>query len=110
MLKEISEYLKPRQEEFSFCGLKLICRELHCAAEPLIKAKTQEEFDAALKDTDLLVAIGSVFHAEGDKAGLPLFTLEDLPELKAASRARFQPILEVVRRVNGQDAEANAKK
>lgn len=114
MLKEIQEALARRQETVEFHGRVLVVREVAEAAELGITEKGDP--DAFYK-----IVIGSVFignvvkEAEGEKpavyeAGEPALTLEDLPTLKEGSRRALRPLLAAVSRVNGLDAEAEAKK
>lgn len=89
MLKEIADALKPQEERVEFAGRTLTVRELGCAADLTAAGDSSER--------GLLISIHCIFEASGQR----VFTEDDLPELRGASRSKFDPLLQAVLRVNG---------
>jgi len=89
--------LQPRAEQLTFHGVEVVVRELATAAD------TEAFRDGA--DAQFKFLTRCVFDADGQ----PLFTDEQIPALKSASRAKLLPLLEAVMRVNGLLAEDTEK-
>lgn len=114
MIKEIQEALARRQETISFRGTTLVVREMAQAASVVPDGTPKEDFFYH-------IVVACVFEgklvkeAEGDQpavyeAGQPALDASDIPALKQGSRSALMPITRAVQRVNGLDAEEEAKK
>lgn len=97
MLAELIAALAPREERITLAGHALVVRELAVAADV---SAMQDNVDLTWK-----LVVRCVF----DEAGAAVFTDADIPALKAGSKARLQPLINAVVRVNGMDIEAEAK-
>lgn len=97
MLAELAAALQAREETIEFAGQKLLVRELETAAD--VAAFQQAE------DLQLKLVVRCVF----DLQGAPVFTDEDIPELRRTSKKRFAPLLAAVNRVNGFDVDDSTK-
>lgn len=84
--------VKPREECVTVGGVEVVVRQLATAAD--VEALRDGQ-DAIYKFVVLCCF---------DRAGVPAFTMADLPDLKAAAKAPMLPLLQAVARVNGLDA------
>ena len=98
MLKELSEFLKLREERMDFGGVKVVVREL-ATAEDLADFADQGEALYAL-------VVRCTFDEAGKKH---MFVDADIPQLKTGSKMKLMPLIEAVNRVNGQDLEGEIK-
>ena len=97
MLKDLAEYLRPREERLAFAGRALVVRELESAADVAFMADNE--------DLSYKLLVRCVF----DEAGAPVFTEADVVALKAGAKAKLLPLMEAVNRVNGFDTAGDAK-
>jgi hypothetical protein len=99
MRADILEAIKLREEPVKLAGSTLIVRELSSAAD----------LGATKGDPDIFyrLMMACVFEEDGVT---PAMTAEDIPALKAGSRKKLAPLVLAVQRVNGLDAEDDAKK
>lgn len=89
--------LAPQEERLELWGHTLVIRELASAADVV-----------RVEDDDNLT-YHFIVRCTFDEAGEPLFTDDDIPQLKACSKAKLLPIIEAVSRVNGLWVNGNAK-
>jgi hypothetical protein len=97
MLKELAEFITPREEKIKIGDQTLVVRELSTAAD------TASMLDQT--DINYKFLVRCVFLETGE----PAFDEADIPALKAGSRAKLSPLFVAVNRVNGFDIEAEAK-
>lgn len=97
MLKDIADYLAPREEKVQFGGVTLRIRELTAA--------DNVELTRGGDDLSYRLLICCVFLEDGT----PAFTMEDVEELKKASTAKLVPLVTAMNKVNGFDIEHEAK-
>lgn len=112
MLEAIREALRVQEEELEFCGRKVIVRELNAAASLPVgePAATPEERTAQAERGYMLMLVRCVFWADGDDVGVQVFTDDDIPAIEAGAKRVLAPLVAAVNRVNGLDADLNAKK
>lgn len=111
MLAEILEAIKVKREQFVFAGRKMICTEISVSQDLGLRILTDEDQKQIEEELAYRLAVRCVHFDEGDpNAGEPVFTDDDIEALKAASKTTLLPLFAVVRRVNGLDGDANAKK
>lgn len=118
MLQDIQEALRVREEHVVFCGKKIVVREssidqdLGVVGEGDSAEKRAADFKRKL-ESELVyyLAVACVFFDDGEeKAGEAVFSVDDLPVLKAGSRTKLSALLHTVRVVNGLSADDDAKK
>lgn len=97
MRDQLLAFLAPREERITVEGESLIVREMGTAAD------AQAFRDG--KDATYKFIVRCVFDAEGN----PVFTDEDIPALKRASKLKMAPIISAVNRVMGFDLEDDVK-
>lgn len=97
MRDKLLKHIAPREEKVVIDGDTLTVREMGTAAD------AQAFRDKA--DMDLKFIVRCVFDAEGK----PVFTDEDIPFLRSASRLKMLPIIEAVNRVMGFDVAEEVK-
>ena len=99
MRQDLLDALKLREESVQFGGNTLIVREAASAAD----------LGTEKGDPDIIykLMIACIFEADGTT---PALSMEDLPALKAGSRAKVGKLVDATLRVNGLDAEDNAGK
>lgn len=99
MLKELAEFLRPREETVELGGQKITVREM----------ATLEEFvSVSGKGPDAIYTVIArcSYHADGKL----VFSEADIEALKKLSKVKLLPLINAVNRVNGFDTEGDAKK
>lgn len=115
MLAEILELIKTKEEAFVFCGKRMICREIAISEDLGVPIKTEEDQERLEKELVYRLAVRTVFYDVGKTVdehivGSPVFTDDDIEKLRAGGKTTVLPLFMVVRRVNGLDGDADAKK
>lgn len=97
MRDEVMKFLAPREEKVKLGERTVIVRELGAAVDA---TALSEGGDAAWKFVVLCT-----FDADGS----PVFTIDDVPALKASAKARVKSLVDAALRVNGFDEEHEIK-
>jgi hypothetical protein len=111
MLQAILEAIQCSSEDVVFLGATYTVRECDVS----INLKLEDELEKKLTEADGasradLAYWALVVHCIYKADGTPLFSAGDIPMLRKGSRIKLAPLLNVVDRLNGLNAEANAKK
>lgn len=114
MLTEILESIRKQQEAFTFAGKRMICVELGIDDDLGVEVKTEADAKRLEDEAVYRLMVRSVFFdvGEGDAhvVGERVFTDDDIAELRNGGKSSLGQVLAIVRRVNGLDGNANAKK
>lgn len=97
MIKELAEFLKPREETVVVGGVTFVVKELTGSADTV---PMRDGLDVSWK-----ILVRCVFRESGE----PAFSDEDIASLKASSTSKLARLINAVSRVNGFDLEAEAK-
>lgn len=95
--EELLAFMAPREERVALGGIELVVKEWPMSADfGDFRGQT---------DSQYLFVVGCVF----DDLGMPVFTTDDIPAIKAASSKKLMPLIAAVNRVNGFDIEDERK-
>lgn len=111
MEQAIQDFLKLREERVPFLGKTYLVSEVTAQASLYADAAVEKQLAEANLESDVLLYwkmfVRSVTSDTLERA--QLFTDADIPELARGSRMKLAPLMGAVDRVNGFNAEANAK-
>jgi hypothetical protein len=111
MLQEILDAIACREEELKFLGRDVVVREVDISTDLIIEQEVEKEIlDAGAERAELGYWKMFVRSVALKETGAPLFEGADIPKLRKGARGRLAPLCAAVNRVNGLDAETNAKK
>jgi hypothetical protein len=111
MLQDILEAIACREEELKFLGRDVIVREVDISTEMVIEDEVEKEIlDAGAGRAELGYWKMFVRSVTLKETGAPLFDGADIAKLRKGARGRLAPLCAAVNRVNGLDADLNAKK
>jgi hypothetical protein len=109
MLKEIQDALARRKELIEFHGRKLLVVELENAADVAPEGTPKEDLFWHIMVACIYEAAETPEKPGEYEMGPPALTAADVPALKGGSRRATRPLAQAVERVNGLNAEDEAK-